>query len=160
MDIGLEILPARRRGRPSSYKSSYCDRVLYLATEGCCKAEIAVGLGVSVKTLNAWMQTYDEFREAMSQAKELEYAWWLAVGRKCQFTRTWNASAWALQMRNRFRKRFRDRIPAQNETPGESVNADQLRAEMERKLSRIADGGAEDIVPGGTDAARVEKSPV
>ena len=66
MDIDLEVLPARRRGRPSSYKSSYCDRVLNLATEGCCKAEIAVGLGVSVKTLNAWAATYDDFREAMS----------------------------------------------------------------------------------------------
>ena len=94
MDIDLEVLPARRRGRPSSYKSWYCDRVLYLAAEGCGKAEIAVGLGVSVKTLNAWAATYDDFREAMSQAKELEYAWWLAVGRKGQFTRTWNSSAW------------------------------------------------------------------
>ena len=160
MDIDLEVLPASRRGRPSSYKPLYCDRVLYLAAEGCGKAEIAVGLGVSVKTLNAWAATYDDFREAMSQAKELEYAWWLAVGRKCQFMRKWNSSAWALQMRNRFRKRFGDRGPAKDKTPEESVNAEQLRAEMERKLSRIADTGAEDVVPGGTDAAGIEKSPV
>ena len=116
MDIDLEVLPARRRGRPSSYKSSYCDRVLYLAAEGCGKAEIAVGLGVSVKTLNAWAATYNDFREAMSDAKELEYAWWLAVGRKGQFTRNWNGSAWALQMRNRFRKRFCECVPAKDET--------------------------------------------
>ena len=159
-DIDLEVLPARRRGRPSSYKSSYCDRVLDLATEGCCKAEMAAALQVSVKTLNAWAATYDDFREAMSQSKELEYAWWLAVGRKGQFTRNWNGSAWALQMRNRFRKRFGERVPAKDETPEDSVNAEQLRAEMERKLSRIADAGAEDVVPGGTDAAGVEKSPI
>lgn len=160
MDIDLEVLPARRRGRPSSYTSSYCDRVLHLATEGCGKAEIAAGLGVSVKTLNAWAAAYDDFREAMIEAKELEYAWWLAVGRKGQFTRTWNSSAWALQMRNRFRKRFHDRIPAKDEAPEESVNAEQLRAQMERKLSRIADAGAEDVVPGGPDATGVEKPPV
>ena len=160
MDIGLEVLPVRRRGRPSRYNPASCDRVLFLAAEGCGKAEIAARLGVSVKTLNAWAAAYEDFRQAMSEAKELEYAWWLAVGRKNQFTRTWNASAWALQMRNRFRKRFHDRGPAQDETPEESVNAEQLRAEMERKLSRIADAGREDVVPGGPDAAAVEKPSV
>jgi DNA-directed RNA polymerase specialized sigma24 family protein len=124
------------------------------------QAEIAAGLGVSVKTLNAWMTAFNDFREAMSEAKELEYAWWLKVGRQNQFKRSWNASAWALQMRNRFRKRFGDRSPAKDETPEESVNAEQLRAEMERKLSRIADAGREDVVPGGSDAAGVEKPSV
>ena len=160
MDIDLEVLPVRRRGRPSRYNSASCDRVLILAAEGCGKAEIAAGLQVSVKTLNAWAAAYDEFREAMSRAKELEYAWWLGVGRKNQFTRAWNGSAWALQMRNRFRKRFGERGPAQDETPEESVNAEQLRAEMERKLSRIADAGREDVVPGGPDAGGVEKPSV
>ena len=160
MDIGLEVLPVRRRGRPCRYNPAYCDRVLVLAAEGCGKAEIAAGLGVSVKTLNAWMTAFDDFRQAMSEAKELEYAWWLWVGRKNQFKRSWNASAWALQMRNRFRKRFGNRSPAKDETPEESVNAEQLRAEMERKLSRIADAGREDVVPGGPDAAAVEKPSV
>ncbi len=113
MSTDLEVLPARARGRPSLYNSAYCDRVLELAAEGCGKAEIAAALQVSVKTLNAWIKTHDDFRDAMSRAKELEYAWWLAAGRKGQFMRTWNASGWALQMRNRFRKRFRDRFPAQ-----------------------------------------------
>ena len=160
MELGLEVLPVRRRGRPSRYNPASCDRVLVLAAQGCGKAEIAAGLGVSVKTLNAWAAAYEDFRKAMSEAKELEYAWWLWVGRKNQFTRSWNASAWALQMRNRFRKRFGHRGPAQDETPEESVNAEQLRAEMERKLSRIADAGREDVVPGGPDAAGVEKPPV
>ncbi len=159
MSTDLEVLPARKRGRPSRYNSAYCDRVLELAAEGCGRAEIAAALQVTVKTLNAWAKAYEEFREALSRAKELEYAWWLTAGRKGQFMRTWNASGWALQMRNRFRKRFRDRVPAKDETPEDSVNAEQLRAEMERKLSRIADAGAEGSVPLEVDAARAEKSP-
>ena len=157
MDIDLEVLPARRRGRRSRYNAAYCDRVLDLATEGCCKAEIAADLQVSVKTLNAWIATYDDFREAMSQAKELEYAWWLGVGRKGQFTRRWNASAWALQMRNRFRKRFRDGASTEDETPEESVNAEELRADMERKLSRIADAQPAGGDPVQADASGTEK---
>ena len=31
MDVDLEVLPVRRRGRPSRYNSAYCDRVLGLA---------------------------------------------------------------------------------------------------------------------------------
>ena len=77
MDTDLEVLPVRRRGRPSRYNPASCDRVLLLAAEGCGKAEIAAGLGVSVKTLNAWAAAYEDFRQAMSEAKELEYAWWL-----------------------------------------------------------------------------------
>ena len=160
MDIDPEVLPARKRGRPSSYNTALCDRVIGLAAKGFCKAEIAAALQVSVKTLDAWMKTNNEFGEAMSRAKDLEYAWWLTAGREGLFTRTWNSSAWALQMRNRFRKRFCDRDPAKDDTPEESVNAEQLRAEMERKLSRIADAGAEGVVSLEADAAGVEKPPV
>ena len=157
MDTDLEVLPIRRRGRPSRYSSTSCDRVLLLAAKGCGKAEIAAGLQVSVKTLNAWMAAYDEFREAMSRAKELEYAWWLTVGREKQFTRTWNASAWALQMRNRFRKRFGDRAPPSKSTSEESVNAEELRAAMVRKLSRIADARREESVSCDPDSTGTDK---
>ena len=160
MGAGLEVLPTRTRGRPTLYNSAYCDRALELAAEGCGKAEIAAALQVSVKTLNAWMKIHGEFRDAMSRAKELEYAWWLAAGRKGQFMRNWNASGWALQMRNRFRKRFRDRFPAHEEPAEEILDAGRLREEMERKLSRIADSGAEGIVSLGPDAAGAGKSQV
>jgi uncharacterized NAD(P)/FAD-binding protein YdhS len=160
MDVDIEVLPIRRRGRPSRYNPAYCKRVLELAGDGCCKAEIAAGLQVSVKTLNAWMAASEEFHDAMTQAKELEYAWWLKVGRENQFTRTWNASAWALQMRNRFRRRFGDRAPPSKSTSKESVNAEQLRAAMERKLSRIADAQREESVSCDPDAAGTHKPPL
>jgi hypothetical protein len=161
MGTDLEILRPRGRGRPTLYNAAYCDRVLELAAEGCCKAEIAAALHVSVKTLTAWTKAHEEFRDAMIRAKELEYAWWLAAGRKGQFMRTWNASGWALQMRNRFRKRFRDKPPPlREENPEDSVNAEQLRDEMERKLSRIADAGAESGLPLATDGKGAEKPPI
>jgi hypothetical protein len=159
MDIDAEVLPARRRGRPSSYNPAYCDRVLKLAAKGCGKAEIAAGLGVSVKTLNAWAAAYEDFREAMSRAKELEYAWWLTAGREGQFMQSWKAGGWALQMCNRFRKRFGDRAPPRK-TPQESANAEELRAAMERKLSRIADARTEESVSCDALAAGAEKPSV
>jgi hypothetical protein len=150
----LEILPARPRGRPSLYDACYCERVLELASEGCGKAEIAAGLSISPKTLNAWIKAHAEFRDTMSRAKELEYAWWLAAGRKGQFLKTWNATSWALQMRNRFGNRFRDRtLLAQPEERKDAINVEQRRDEMERKLARIADASAEAEVSCYPDAA-------
>jgi hypothetical protein len=150
-----EILPARHRGRPSLYNAAYCVRVLELAAEGCGKIEIAAALLVSRKTLDAWAKAHPEFREAMSRAKDLEYAWWLGVGRTKQFDKTWNATSWALQMRNRFGKRFRDRAPASQpaEEPKDPMHAERLRDEMERKLSRIADAGPAEEVSGEPVAA-------
>ncbi len=159
MSADLEIVFARPRGRPTLYNPAYCERVLELAAEGCGKAEIAAALAVSSKTLNTWIKVYGEFRAAMSDAKDLEYAWWLAAGRKGQFDKTWNATSWALQMRNRFGGRFRDRVPVQREEqPKDGVNAEKLRGQMERKLSRIADASAEDIVSRGVNTEGVENT--
>ena len=155
MSGDLEILSPRTRGRSSLYNAAFCGRVLELATQGCCKAEIAAALGVGRKTLDAWAAAHPEFREASQRAKDLEYAWWLKTGREGQFVKGWNAASWALQMRNRFGKRFRESAPAarHSEEPKDGTNAAELRGEMERKLSRIADGGPQEAVPCQPDAA-------
>jgi DNA-binding CsgD family transcriptional regulator len=149
----LEILPLRSRGRPSLYDSAYCERALELASQGCGKAEIAAALGVSRKTLNAWIKMHADFRETMDRAKEAEFAWWLAIGRTKQFDKNWNAASWNLQMRNRFSDRFSGgaKKPAK-EKRKDPLNAERLRAEMERKLSRIADSGPEEEVSREPDA--------
>ncbi|MFZ1109462.1 MAG: hypothetical protein WAN43_14115 [Rhodomicrobium sp.] len=147
MSADLEVLPARGRGRPTRYMAGYCDRVLELAGEGCGKAEIAADLRIGRKTLNAWIKAHADFRDAMARAKELEYAWWLGIGRKKQFDKNWNAASWTLQMRNRFASRFSDgaKKPAK-EKQKEPLNAERLRQDMERKLSRIADAITEERV--------------
>jgi hypothetical protein len=153
------VLPARPRGRPTLYHPAHCERVLELANQGCCKAEIAAALCVSSKTLGAWAKAHPEFRDALSCAKELEYAWWLKAGREGQFIKGWNAASWALQMRKRFGNRFcSDAAPGRGGEPKEAANAARLRDEMERKLSRIADAGQEEEVPGKPDAGGAGRS--
>jgi hypothetical protein len=154
MSGDLEIMSARAGGRSSRYESGICEQVLKLAADGCSKAEIAAKLGVGRKTLYAWAAAHPEFGEAMKRAKDLEYAWWLKTGREGQFIKGWNAASWALQMRNRFGKRFRDGATAarHSEEPKDGTNAAELRGEMERKLSRIADAGPKEDVPCQPDA--------
>jgi hypothetical protein len=151
MSADLEILPARPRGRPTLYHAAHCERVLELASQGCCRAEIAADLCVSRKTLAAWANAHPEFRDALGRAKDLEYAWWLKAGREGQFIKGWNAASWVLQMRNRFGQRFRGAELSRGGEPKEATNAGRLRDEMERKLARIADTGAEEEVPSKPD---------
>jgi len=150
----LEILGTRPRGRPTLYDSSYCDRVVELAAEGWSKAEIAAALGVGRKTLDGWGAAHPEFREALRRAKDLEYAWWLKTGREGQFTKNWNLASWTLQMRNRFGARFEGRTSTRRPAgePKDSINAERIREEIERKLSRIADAGAAEEVSREPDA--------
>ncbi len=134
----------RGRGRPSLYERAHCERVIELASEGCGRAEIAAALSVSRKTLTAWSKAHPEFRDALTQARDLEYAWWLKQGRE-RLKQSWNSVSWALQMRNRFGENFSGwgEGPAKTKRKGAS-NAEQLRAEIERKLSRIAEARAEE----------------
>jgi hypothetical protein len=155
MTAHLKVLPAQTRGRPTLYKPAYCDSVLELAADGFGKVEIAAELKVDRRTLNAWVKAYPDFREAMRQAKELEYAWWLKTGRNGQFDKSWNAASWTLQMRNRFPDRFSDAKKPAKEKRKEANNADRLREDMERKLSRIADASREARLPGEPDAGPV-----
>ena len=150
-----ETLGARPRGRPPLYDAAYTGRVLELAAQGCCKAEIAAALGVVCKRLDVWAAVHPEFRDALRRARALEYAWWLEAGRKGMNDKSWNLASWELQMRNRFGKRFTGRGTARQRSPEpkDSPNADRLREDMERKLSRIADASWAQQIPGEPDAA-------
>jgi hypothetical protein len=125
-----------------------CEIVIQCGREGMCREEIAAVLDISHATFARWLHEHEDFRDAATRAKELEYAWWLTAGRRGQFQKGWNAQGWALQMRNRFADRFRIR----DETPGEAPqDATGVRDAMERKLSRIAESRRAEAVSGQPD---------
>jgi acyl CoA:acetate/3-ketoacid CoA transferase len=45
-------------GRPTSYRTEYCEKVIELGKEGYGKAEIAAGLDVERKTLDNWSNDF------------------------------------------------------------------------------------------------------
>jgi hypothetical protein len=151
-----ETLGKRTRGRPTQYNAAYCNQVLELGNQGCCKAEIAGNLGVPVSALDSWAASHSEFRDAIRRARALEYAWWLEAGRKGINDKSWNLAGWELQMQNRFGKRFTARAASKQAKtePKEPLDAGRIREDMERKLSRIADAGRAEGVPQESDLPR------
>lgn len=99
----------RGRGRPTKYRPRYCERVIELGCEGKSRAVIARELGVAISTMQDWEKRYDDFRAATARARELAQAWWEEQGQRGIWERDFNASAYRLQVMNRFPDRWRDK---------------------------------------------------
>lgn len=130
--------PKRGRGRPSGFKLEYCQAAISLGEEGKSKAQIARALGVSRQTLDNWADKEPEFLDALAHARDLALAWWEDQGQRGIWSgKEFNATAFGLQMKNRFPDDYGDR---QHHTVDAKVdvNLDEVRNGIEGKLARIA----------------------
>ena len=151
----LEILGTRPRGRPTLYNSAYCDRVLELAAQGWSKAEIAADLGVAAQDARRLGRGAPRVPRGFARAKDLEYAWWLKAGREGHSRKNWNLASWEAADAQPLRQSVSPgRAPTRSASrePKDSTNAERIREEIERKLSRIADAGAAEGVSREPDA--------
>jgi hypothetical protein len=97
-------------GRPTKYDpDKMLPRILEMARDGCSKAEIAADIDISHQTWHRWQEEKAEFRETVTRAEEISQAWWESQGRQGIWSREFNASAYSLQVRNRFPKDWSDK---------------------------------------------------
>lgn len=103
-------------GRPSKYNPAMCERVVELMAQGYAKVEVAVDLGISRETLNAWSNDPEkpEFSDAVTKGEEASEAWWLGQGRSALREREFNHGLWYMNMKNRhgWRDRTEETNPA------------------------------------------------
>jgi hypothetical protein len=123
-----EPIGSRPIGRPTKYHSSMLPKILELASHGASKVEIAVELDITRATLYDWINTNEEFSDAMQKAEDLAQAWWEKMGRSATFGAfpAFNSAAFIFQMKNRFAKDWRD--VKQTELTGANGGAIQLVA--------------------------------
>lgn len=62
-------------GRPSKFRTTYCDEVIAAGQEGLSLTAFAGIIGVSRDTVNEWTRAHPEFSDAVKihQAKRTEY---------------------------------------------------------------------------------------
>jgi len=104
--------PAAKRavGRPTSYDPAFCETVVKLGQQGYGKAEIAEALGVSRQSLENWMETHEEFFDALTRAMSASQAWWEGQARsgiRCP-TASFNAALFGKVMAARFPHEWRE----------------------------------------------------
>jgi len=99
-------------GRPTDYDESFCDKVVELGALGKSTEQIAKELGFALRTIYLWKDTYPQFMQALSTAKELEQAWWedqcQAYMLEYKDGPKLNATLWSRSMAARFPKKYRD----------------------------------------------------
>ena len=103
----------RSRGRPSEYRTEYCDQVIEMGRRGFSVVEMASTIGVSRNTLEtAWPAAHPEFLEALQLAREYSQSWWESMGRENLImpkdAGTFQASVWSRSMAARFPRDWRE----------------------------------------------------
>lgn len=95
--------------RPTKYNPAMCEKAIEVGSIGGSQEEIAVELGVCVKTVHIWMDTHPDFLQAMTRAKMLEMVWWERKGRNSLDADRFQASVWSRSMAARFPNKWREK---------------------------------------------------
>lgn len=100
-------------GRPTKYKSEYCERIIELGKQGYSYAEIAADLEVDKASLYDWAAAHEDFSTALRAAKTYEQAWFEREARSNMKNRDFNANLWYRSAASRFRDDYTERKETQ-----------------------------------------------
>lgn len=89
-------------GRPTDYKSEYCQKVIELGKEGKGVAAIALELNVAKSSLYVWAEAHKEFSDALNVSTDFSEAWWTEKARENLDNKQFNAAVFSINMQNRF----------------------------------------------------------
>lgn len=138
MDPPETAVVRSKGGRPTKYKPEMCQVVIDAGSEGKSKAQIARILGVTRETVDIWGKTHVEFSDSLKIAKDLALAWWEDQGQTGVWAgKSFNATAYIFQMKNRFPADYRDvsahELTGRDGGPIETKDTSDL--EMARKVA-------------------------
>jgi transposase-like protein len=99
---------ARKKvGRPSRYEKVYNQIVLDYAREGLSLTQISARIDIPRTTMRSWADKHKEFSSTLTRAKELEQAWWEAVGMEAlKLGSDFNAAVWKKSVECRFKDKY------------------------------------------------------
>lgn len=115
---------------------STIQKVIDLYSEGGSDVEIARLLGLS---LNKFYELVDEnasFADVVERGRTFSQAWWYEAGRRGLFADKFNASVYALNMKNRFA--WADKVETGDKASSMTVNADEAQAQLRSALKKLA----------------------
>lgn len=95
--------------RPTDYLPEYCDVVVELGKAGKSVTQMACALDVAKSTLYLWEQTYPEFSDALTRARQWSQDWWESKGQGGLDTSGFNSSLWSRSMAARFPEDYTER---------------------------------------------------
>lgn len=96
---------------PTKYSKEMADKLAAYGTKGEGIVEACKMLGISKETFHEWGRVHRDFSDSIKDFKLNSQVWWEKGGRMGTFGKVagFNASAYSLQMRNRFPNDWRDK---------------------------------------------------
>lgn len=104
------LKPVKIPGRPSGYRPEFCRLAIRLGSEGKSRASIAASIGIHRAQLHRWEERYEDFRDAMQEARELAQKWWERIAEEGQVMGGQiNTGLWSKSMSARFPEDYTER---------------------------------------------------
>lgn len=132
-------------GRPIEYDPAMCQKAIELGKLGKSVTAIAVNLDISKSTLYEWIDTYPEFSDAISRARDCAQQWFEDKGNEhiveIQGGPKLN-TAWAVfQMKNRFRDNYGDQPQVIINKTDETKIPTEVKDKLDALEAKIRDSG-------------------
>lgn len=89
-------------GRPTDYKTEFCQLVIEMMDRGKSKAQICREIRINFDTFNQWEKQHPEFSEAVKAGLVYSQAEWEGYGHDNLMTKEFNSRLYELNMMNRF----------------------------------------------------------
>jgi len=97
-------------GRPTDYKSEYCEELIQHMAEGFSFESFAGKVRASKQTIYDWLDAHPEFLDAKKEAFEQSRLFWESVGINLTTGKlNGNPTTWIFNMKNRFKQEWRDK---------------------------------------------------
>jgi len=112
---GIETKAVREKpagfvfGRPTLYDPSYCEKVIEWGKLGKSVTWMAASLDVTKGTIYEWINTHQDFSDAIERAKVHCQLWWEDAGQSGMVADKFNSAVWQKNMSARFRSDWAER---------------------------------------------------
>lgn len=108
---------------------------------GAADVEIAALLGITIGRFFSLVQEHEPFAALVEKGRTMSQAWWVSQGRLNLKNKEFQSTLYNFNMKNRYG--WADKIDTQDTTGKENINQDQLRAEFNVLLKRVAKSNPE-----------------
>lgn len=98
-----------KRGRPTLYKTEYCDAIIKHCTDGASIASFAASIDVARDTIAEWANVHEDFSAALKAAKAKCAAWWEERARDVAMGGDGNATMCIFGLKNMASQDWRDK---------------------------------------------------
>ena len=92
----------RKPGRPTKYKPEYCEKLVQHMADGYSFESFGGKVDVGRESLYRWEAKHQEFRDAKKRGSTKSQLHWEHMGRLGLGSKTFNATVWIFNMKNRF----------------------------------------------------------